>query len=396
MTSHISAIPVHSAPPSALTGLVPAVIAIFLGFLSVSVPLAAMALHVHDHLGFNTAVVGWVIGIQSLATLLSRHQAGALCDRRGPRFATLVGLAVAASAGLVYVWSSALPTDGYWNVLMLVIGRIAAGVGESLFITGLMSWSISRMGVTRTGKVMSWSGIAIYSALGLGAPIGLALQTRWGFVGVGIASAVAPMLAWLLALRFAAVPGGGGQRVPFYRVIGLIWRPGLILALATVPYAIIASFLTLVYADHRWPGVGSALFGFCAAYLLLRLMGSGLADRIGERKVAVGSLIVETIGQALLWYAPGPDLALLGAIGSGLGFSLVFPAMGIIATRSVPPEQRGRAIGNFMAFADIALAATGPLVGLATLSLGVGATFIVGAGASCLALCLLSSLRVNR
>jgi len=86
----------------------------------------------------------------------------------------------------------------------------------------------------------------------------------------------------------------------------------------------------------------------------------------------------------------------LGATLTGLGFSLVFPSMGVLATRSVPPEQRGRAVGNFMAFADIALAATGPAVGAAILLFNVSAAFAVGAAATAIALCLLPLIRPSR
>ncbi|MGJ7611967.1 MULTISPECIES: MFS transporter [unclassified Variovorax] len=382
--------------PSAFTGLVPVVLAVFLGFLAISVPLAALALEVRDHLGFGALTVGWVIGAQSLATLLTRHQAGTLCDQRGPRAAVLLGLPLTACSGLAYALSSMLPIDPVAKLAVLLLGRLVAGFGESLFLTGLMSWGIARMGAERTGKVMSWTGIAIYAALGLGAPLGLAVQAHWGFAGVGALAVPTPMLAWVIAVRLPAVPAAGGHRVAFHRVLGLIWRPGLVLALATVPYAAMAAFLTLDYAAHGWPHAGTALLGFGAAYVVVRLVGSGLPDRFGATKVAVGSLAFEAVGQVLIWCAPAPGMAVLGATLTGLGFSLVFPAMGVIATRSAPPEQRGRAVGNFIAFADIALGVTGPAVGFATQWFGIPTAFLVGAGATCAALCLLPSLRIGR
>jgi MFS family permease len=382
--------------PSAFKGLAPVVLAVFLGFLAISVPLAALALEVRDHLGFGAATVGWAIGLQSLATLLTRHQAGTLCDQRGPRAAVLLGLPLAACSGLAYGLSSALPIDPLGKLAVLLLWRLVAGLGESLFLTGLMSWGIARVGAARTGKVMSWTGIAIYAALGLGAPLGLAVQASYGFGGVGVVALLAPLLAWIIAVRLPAVAAAGGQRVPFHRVLGLIWRPGLVLALATVPYAAMAAFLTLDYAAHGWPNAGTALLGFGAAYVFVRLVCSGLPDRFGATRVAVGSLIFETVGQVLVWRASTPAMAVWGATLTGLGFSLVFPAMGVLATRSVPPQQRGRAVGNFIAFADIAMGVTGPAVGLATQWFGITAAFLVGAGATCAALCLLPALRLGR
>jgi MFS family permease len=86
----------------------PIVLAVFLEFLAVGVPLAALSLEMRDHLGSSSVTIGWAIGLQSLATLLTRHQAGTLCDERGPRFAVLVGLPLAATSGLVYALSSVL------------------------------------------------------------------------------------------------------------------------------------------------------------------------------------------------------------------------------------------------------------------------------------------------
>jgi MFS family permease len=389
-------VPVRSpATTSAFGGLAPVVLAVFLGFLAISVPLAALALEVRDHLGFGALTVGWVIGAQSLATLLTRHQAGTLCDQRGPRAAVLLGLPLTACSGVAYALASMLPIDPAARLAVLLVGRLVAGLGESLFLTGLMSWGIARVGPARTGKVMSWTGIAIYAALGLGASLGLAVQSAYGFAGVGALAVLTPLLAWAIAVKLPAVPASGGQRVPFHRVLGLIWRPGLVLALATVPYAAMAAFLTLDYAAHGWPRAGTALLCFGAAYVFVRLVGSGLPDRFGATKVAVGSLVFEAVGQLLIWCAPAPGMALLGATLSGLGFSLVFPAMGVIATRAVPPQQRGRAVGNFIAFADIAMGVTGPVVGFATQWFGISAAFLVGAGATCAALCLLPSLRLG-
>ncbi|MFK5595886.1 MFS transporter [Methylobacterium sp. HMF5984] len=383
---------VCSSEIGTLPALAPVVAAVFLGFLAVGVPLAAIPIAVGERLGYGAATVGAVIGLQSLATLLTRHQSGTLSDRRGARNAVLLGCPVAAGSGLLYTAAGLLPLAPSGVLALLGLGRLLMGLGESLFLTGLMSWGISRVGAARTGKVMSWVGIAIYAALGLGAPLGLALQSAGGMVGVGAVAALAPLVAYAIALRLPPVPATGGQRVPFHHVLGLIWRPGLVLALATVPFATMAAFLVLAYAAHGWVQAGTALFGFGAAYVLVRLVASGLPDRLGAVRVAAGSLTFEALGQALIWSAPAPDVAALGATLTGLGFSLVFPAMGVLATRAVPPEQRGRAVGNFIAFADIALAVTGPMVGLATAWFGVSAAFLVGALATVLALGLLPAL----
>lgn len=382
--------------PSAVVGLAPLVLTVFLGFLAVGAPLPVLSLYVHGALGFGGAVAGWTVGLQSLAAVLTRHLAGTVSDGKGPRRAVLLGLPLASLSGLLYLASAWAPLAPGGRLAVLFLGRVTMGLGESLFITGTMSWGIARIGAPRTGKVMAWQGIAMYAAVGLGAPLGLAVYAAAGFAGVAALAFGLPLLAAGVALALPGVPGGGGgggERVLFRRVLGLIWRPGLVLALATAPFAAMAAFLPLDFAARGWRGAGLALAGFGAGYILVRLVGSHLPDRLGGVRVATVSLAVEVVGQVLLWQAGTPVAAAVGAAITGLGFSLVFPAMGVEATRGTAPALRGRVVGGFIAFFDVALGLTGPAVGLLAGRFGFGVAFLVGTGATVAALALLPSVR---
>jgi MFS family permease len=362
---------------SAITGLAPMVAIVFFGFLSVGIPLPALSLYVHDQLGFSGFTVGWVIGIQSLITIASRHKAGTIADHRGPKFAVLLGLPLAALSGLLYLGSDLLAAP-IPALAVLALGRLLLGAAESLFVTGVMSWGIGRVGPARTGKVMSWQGIALYGALGVGAPLGLAAHSALGFLGVALLATACPLVALLIALAVPAGSALGGERVSFHHVLKLIWRPGAVLMLATVPFAAMAAFLPLDYAAKGWNGAGTAIALFGIAYIFIRLIGSGWTDRLGAIPVVSISLTVELAGQLLLWLAPTEWLATVGAGLTGAGFSLVFPVMGVAAARRMPADQRGRAVGNFMAFFDLAICLTGPLAGMATGAFGYPSAFLIG------------------
>lgn len=378
-----------SASPRVVPFLVRNVAIVFFGFLAVGAPLPVLALFVHDTLGFGATTVGWIVGIQSIAAVFSRHRAGTLADSRGPRQALLLGLPVAALAGLFYLAAALAPWSPEARLALLVPGRLILGLGESLFLTGAMSLGIGTLGPQRAGTVMSWQGIAMYAALGLGAPLGLALHAAAGFAGVAVLAIATPLVVLPLAFAAKDVPGSSGERVPFYRVVSLIWRQGLVLALATIPFAAMATFLVLAYAARDWSGAGAALAAFGAGYVAVRLVGSHLPDRFGGARTAGWSLAIEAVGQAMLWLAPNPAVALAGALLTGIGFSLIFPSMGVDATRRVSPELRGRAVGNFTAFFDIAIGLTGPLVGLLVGPLGFQSAFLVGALATLAAIGLL-------
>ena len=377
-----------------IAALAPLAAIVFLGFLAVGIPIAALSLHVHQRLGFSAVIVGIVIGLQSAATVLVRHQAGTVSDRAGPRRAVLLGLPLAALSGVLYLLSDLAPGGPAVSLLIILVGRVVMGVGEALFITGCLAWGIARL-PTKTSIVMSWQGIAMFVALGAGAPIGLSAQHRWGFDSVALLTVAAPLLALAIAVALPAVAGGGGERVPFYKVLGLIWRPGVVLGLATAPFASIAAFLALDYQAQGWGGAGTAIAAFGVGYVAVRLVASHLPDKYGGVAVAAVSLAAEAAGQAMLWLAPNVEVAFAGACLTGAGFSLIFPAMGVEATRRVAPEQRGRAVGNFTAFFDLAIGLTGPVVGLAAGPFGFPAAFFIGTVAALLALVMLAGVRAK-
>jgi len=375
---------------SLVAGLLPLVVIVFCSFLCIGIPLPALSLHVSGELGFSALTVGCVIGIQSLSTILSRRFSGAYCDRHGAKRAVTIGLPMASCAGALYFISTLLG-NAEASLCVLLIGRLLMGPAESLFLTGTMTWGIGRIGAHNTGKVMAWQGIAMFAALGLGAPIGITLEQRWGFTAVALTTILLPILGLAIAIALPALPvlakksGGMSMR----EVLGLIWRFGLALALGAMPFAIISSFLVLFYAQHRWAAAGLALLGFSLGYVGVRLFFAHLPDRIGGAKVGMVSVTLELLGQLLLWQAHDPILAGLGTVLTGIGFSLVFPAMGVQAMALVPAHSRGMAVATFMAFIDLAAGLTGPLVGVLIGFFSYGAAFLAGAVACALALLLM-------
>lgn len=359
--------------------ILPLSIVIFAGFLAIAVPLPVLAARVHEELGFSTTTAGLVIGLQSLVTVLTRQLAGVSSDVRGPRPTVLIGLPVASLAGLAYL-ASAFIAEAWLSLGLLLIGRVAMGFAESLFLTGAVTWGMARAGSRHTGKVIAWQGIALYAAFGLGAPLGLWLLQATGFAGVAIATILLPLAGLLLALLLPAASFAvtGARRAPFYKVIGLIWRHGLAIALASAPFAAMAAFIALYYEAEGWTGAGLAMTAFGGGYILIRVCFAHLPDRIGGMGVGALSLIAEAGGQLLLWSAPTAGLALVGAALTGVGFSLMFPAMGVEAMKRVTPENRGIAIGGFIGFFDLALAVTGPAAGLIAGPLGYRAVFLAG------------------
>jgi MFS family permease len=370
-----------SSPPSdtVVRQLLPFSLVVFFGFLTIGIPLPVLPAQVGHVLGYDSVVIGSVVGAQSLSTLLTRQFAGRLCDSRGPKLAAVLGFGCASGAALLYLFSGLVTATPLISLLLLIAGRLLLGLGESLFITSSAIWSIARVGAANAGRAMSWQGMAMYGAMAFGAPVGSLLQDAGGFNLVAGIAIFFPLVGLAMASRWADAPTSHGKRVSFRGVLGTIWLPGLALACASFSFGTMAAFLPPLYLAGGWSNPGAALTAFGVTYIAMRLFFSGVTDRAGGYRVAGIMLFVQLVGQLLIWRADSATFALLGAAVTGVGYSLIFPSLGVEAMKRVPPENRGLVIGAYLACFDLALAVAGPTAGVVAQNFGVSSSFLFSA-----------------
>lgn len=356
---------------------------LFISYLCVAISLPVVPIHVASRLGFSNAWAGLAVGVVFLATIVTRAYAGTLSDRRGAKQATTHGLVFYVAGALISLVSGLLPDAPWLAYGVLIAGRLLIGLGESLASVGVVAWGVGIVGPARSGKVLALIGAALYGAFAVGAPIGLALFDRFGFSGTMAVCAALPCLG-LLAVRYvggvAAHPDA--KRPSYWSVIGTIWQHGLIVCLQGIGFAAIGAFFALHFIDKGWSHAGLGLTAFGSGFVLMRLTLGHLPDRIGGLPVAIGSLAIEAIGQILIWSAADPGVALAGAFLTGIGCSMIFPAMGREVVHLVSPQLRGTALGGFAAFQDLAYGLTGPLAGLLADRAGYGSVYLVGGAAA--------------
>lgn len=360
----------------------------FIGYLNIGIPLAVLPVYVHNTLGYGAVVAGLVISVQYLATLLSRPYASRIIDNLGSKRAVLYGLAGCGLSGVFMLLAAWLQATPWMSLTSLLVGRLVLGSAESLVGSGSIGWGIGRVGTQHTAKVISWNGIASYGALAIGAPLGVVLVQQLGFWSMGLSIVLLCALGITLAWPRQAAPIVSGERLPFLHVLGRVFGHGSGLALGSIGFGTIATFITLYYASQSWNNAALCLSLFGASFISARLLFGNLINRIGGYRVAIACLSVETLGLLLLWVAPSAELALAGAALSGFGFSLVFPALGVEAVNLVPASNRGAAVGAYSLFIDLSLGITGPLAGAVAAGFGFAAIFLFAAIAACCGLLL--------
>jgi len=358
----------------------------FASYLTIGLPLAVLPGFVHDAMGYSAFWAGLVISLQYFATLLSRPHAGRYADLLGPKKVVIFGLCGAFLSGLSYLLAGM--QSGVLSLVLLCLGRVILGIGQSFAGTGATLWGVGVVGSVHIGRVISWNGIATYGAMALGAPLGVLCYHYGGLHGLAVTIMAVALLAVLLALPRAAVKASKGKPLPFRAVLGRVWLYGMALALGSAGFGVIATFITLYYDARGWDGAAFALTLFSVAFVGARLLFPNGINRFGGLNVALICFAVETCGLLLVGLAVDPWMVKLGVFLTGAGFSLVFPALGVVAVKAVPQHNQGSALATYTVFMDLSLGVTGPLAGLLMAWAGVSSIYLAAAGLVAIALLL--------
>ena len=159
-------------------------------------------------------------------------------------------------------------------------------------------------------------------------------------------------------------------------LLGRVAPHGMGLALGGVSYSVLATFVTLFYVHQHWSGAALCLTAFGVGFIFVRVFFVGTINRFGGFPVAIASLATDAVGMVLLWQAVAPWMALAGAAVAGVGFSLVFPSIGVEAVKRVPEFNRGTALGVYTAFSDVSFFLVGPVAGAVIGWFGYSSVFL--------------------
>ncbi len=266
-------------------------------------------------------------------------------ERRGRAlgiFTSVAGLALlvgpvvggAIAQGLAWQWIFWLNVPIGLIVIPLVLGRIQESFGPRtvldiaglVLITGAifgLVWGLVR------GNSAGWGSLEVVASL---------------VAGVGLAVA---FVVWELRARVPMVP------MRFFR--SRAFSAGntanfLLLAAIFGTLFFLAQFLQT--AQGYGPlTAGLHLLPWTACLFVVAPISGSLVNRVGERPLIVGGLLLQAIGLAWIGLIARPDLAYAGfvvpLIIAGIGGSLAMPAAQNAVVSAVAPNEIGKASGTF-------------------------------------------------
>jgi MFS family permease len=378
----------HGRQSGVLLSILSTVAFTFIAYLTIGLSLAVLPGFVHNNLGLSAMLAGLAISVQYVATLVSRPNVGRMADAKGPKRTVMTGLTLCAISGALLLLG-ALAVHWPWLSLGLIfVARLALGCAESCVGTGAITWGMGQVGHHHTARVISWNGVATYGALAAGAPLGVVIVHHLGFAAIGAVSLLLPLAVLPLARLKRATTIEAEERSPFRTVAARVIPYGIGLALGSIGFGCIATFITLFYAAHGWENAALALTVFGVVFVGVRFVFGRTINWLGGYRVAMASLAIEAIGLITMCLAVDARMATLGAAIAGLGFSLVFPALGVEAVHRVAAHSRGSALGVYSVFMDVAMALTGPFGGWIASGMGYNAVYGLAAVAAVAAVIL--------
>ncbi|MCH4091521.1 MFS transporter [Acetobacter sp.] len=393
-----------SSPPhtsSVIVRIYPVLLFTLACYTVIGLQMAVVPLFVHLTLGYSAALAGFAVSAQYLATLATRTCAGKRLDTSGARPVVLTGLIVGALSGLLLAAATFCTAIPSLSLGLLLIGRALLGFSESWVAVGVIIWNMHRAGAAHSATVISWNGVCSYGGIALGAPIAAMIFSSHasfgGLVGVGLLSTLLFVACIPNALRQETTRPAPqtGPKPGFTAIFRAIMPYGCALGAGSVGFGAIVSCLTLYFNDRNWSGAAIALAVFGGFFVLTRFIFSNMIRKIGGERVTLISMGVETLGLLVIAGGSSPILANIGAALTGVGFSLVFPALGVMAIERLGAENRGVALGGFSVFLDLAIGASGPGLGMIIPVWGFPTLFVVAAAFCALGFFLTLTLRKN-
>ncbi len=277
-----------------------------------------------DAMGSGHHMIGLVMGLFSVAAVLSRPFLGKLVALKGEFRIIFLGMAVSLVASLCYNLITAFGPG-------MLLTRVIHGIGFSAFISGGFSLAAKAFHPEKRAEAFGVLGASLMAAVALAPILGEFLIRKWGFHALYMAAAASIILAWFAAFMAVTLPSPSLQKNEKSHVKYLPHlknRSFLFLLISTLIFAhcqsTVPNFLALIATGK---GVSSGPFFFVSysvAILVLLTMGK-LIDRCGlllflrlpYPLFALGILLIPGMIKSSFFLLP----ALLYGIGMGLLFT---------------------------------------------------------------------------
>jgi MFS family permease len=263
------------------------------------------------------------------------------------------------------------------------------GVGLAAFIPSMLSQVADSFPVEKLGQAYGWYSTAMYVAITLGPATGGYLGKHLGLRQVFYLSSGLLFLVALFSLALlprSSISRKSEPKAVLAASFSLFRNRALVACLlvtcgAAMGFGIFISFFPL-YASRS--GLDPAQVGLVFAAQAITNVFSRIpvgiaADRFDRRWIVSFGILFFAAGLSLLGLFRHTASLSLCAVVLGVGMAFTFTAVGALIAESVPPLQRGLAMGMYNSSVYLAMMAGSTLFGVCISVVGYPAGFGLGA-----------------
>jgi MFS family permease len=362
-------------------------IANFLFFLNFA-SYFLLPLHIRA-LGGSESTVGAVMGTAGLASLAVLPLIGMSIDRIGRRQFLLMGAVgmTAASGGFLFVERIGVP---------LFALRLLQGVSFAGAFTAATTFAAEFAPPRRRAQALGIFGLSTLLTHAIAPTVGEEIMRRGGFhtlVAVTMLYTAAALVVALWLPAAGASPARHATRAE-RRLTPAHWAVAISTTLAGMGFGTVITFVPTYVTGEGFGRVGIFFAAYTSAAILTRLIGAGLSDRLGRRRVIMPALVA--LAASMVWLAfvhSVPRLFAAGALfGTAQGIS--YPTMHAYIVDQSSPAQLGRAQALFNGAFNLGVTGSAFAFGLIAEQLGYRTMFALAA-ATPLAACVVFALGVS-
>lgn len=301
-------------------------------------------------MGGESHLIGWVMGVFSIAAVLSRPFMGKITAQRGEYPIISGGIAVIIFTSLGYVL-----IERVGPAMFLV--RLVHGIGFSAFVAGSFSWIARSFSRGKRAEAYGIVGASLMGAVALAPSLGEHLIEVYGFRALFLGASGAALLAWI-AVRVSMLSRqhGIGEKRSRTRYLPLLGDRSFLFVLVSSflfahCQASVFNYLALIASEK---GVGSGRFffsSFSLAILVLLTMGRTI-DKFGKLNFLRWSYPFFWAGILTIPVLIGAPYFFLSALCYGAGMGLLFPAHNALAAGHGSKAEKPAVMALFTAVYD--------------------------------------------
>lgn len=324
-------------------------------------------------LGGSEATVGAVMGCFGIAGLITLPIVGLTIDRFGRRSYLILGTIGMSLASIGYA-----QFDGLGPLFAL---RALQGVSFSCAFTATTTFAATFAPIERRAQALGLFGLSTLLTHAIAPTLGEFVIQASGFIPLFYAATACTLVTLVLAFP---LPGHPGRHVasaiaPAVPMNKLFWVVGCTTLLAAMGFGTVITFIPTFVRSEGLGRVGFFFGAYTATAILTRLVGAGLSDSLGRRRVILPTLLGLAFSILVLSLARGVlTLVVAGALfGAAQGVS--YPTLHAFLVDMTAEANLGKAQALFNGAFNLGVTSSAFIFGLVAESFGHRVMFAAAA-----------------